>query len=642
MGESTGIVRRITDDILFIAKVESDQFRLIFSPLSASDLIYSVVHQQNAQASVKGVTLSTSVGPDIPLLLLGDENRIRQIITNLTSNGTWRGRCKWGDALWYARPCCYNPSHLRAAIKFVPERIGLVQLAVFFSTGHPHRTENGEQRQSQSARISESCATRLGAESGGNQPGIPGTISRRSFVRRLPNTAAGALRSRSANVYPSDVAVDEMSAAPPLLRPTPVPSNPRTWLGFVAGLSRRLVAPPHLVSPPVSSPCQATGGGHEQLSAADLESQARFPVRGVSSSLGRHGDNAENLRDSRLPFAGLQGDSETTTCPHIVDVPEGIVATPTVITLRFEVRDNGRGLSAEQRNQLFKPYAQVTLGNEGRQQPHAPHRPPPLPSQILTSQTHGGTGLGLYISMRLAKQMGGCIGVDSEGEGRGSTFWCEIPVRVLEKRTPAAPEASSCVESFGTSAGTGLEATVPPLPGPAKTVIQVAVAAPGPASRPTSLAQPPTAPLPAPMDILIVDDVDSSRMLMRRLLTQHAPTATIHEAADGLAACALMAAAKKAEAPLFARGIVCMDKEMPQCDGCVATQRIRSLGFTGLILGITGNALAEDVEAFLACGADVVLAKPLSFPMFMGHVRRFAGGELTRPSQTDLQSDKQQ
>ena len=45
--------------------------------------------------------------------------------------------------------------------------------------------------------------------------------------------------------------------------------------------------------------------------------------------------------------------------PHVVDIPDGIVPTPTVTVVRFEVQDNGRGLSAEQCSQLFKPYAQV-------------------------------------------------------------------------------------------------------------------------------------------------------------------------------------------------------------------------------------------------------------------------------------------
>ena len=35
------------------------------------------------------------------------------------------------------------------------------------------------------------------------------------------------------------------------------------------------------------------------------------------------------------------------------------------------------------------------------------------------------------------------------------------------------------------------------------------------------------------------------------------------------------------------------------------------LRFENLIIGVTGNALDDDVAAFLAAGADMVLAKPL-------------------------------
>jgi signal transduction histidine kinase len=38
-----------------------------------------------------------------------------------------------------------------------------------------------------------------------------------------------------------------------------------------------------------------------------------------------------------------------------------------------------------------------------------------------------GTGLGLNICKSIANSCGGCIGVESEGEGRGSTFWIWVP-----------------------------------------------------------------------------------------------------------------------------------------------------------------------------------------------------------------------
>ena len=38
-----------------------------------------------------------------------------------------------------------------------------------------------------------------------------------------------------------------------------------------------------------------------------------------------------------------------------------------------------------------------------------------------------GTGLGLAICKAIAKRCNGWIGVESEGEGKGSTFWLWIP-----------------------------------------------------------------------------------------------------------------------------------------------------------------------------------------------------------------------
>jgi signal transduction histidine kinase len=38
-----------------------------------------------------------------------------------------------------------------------------------------------------------------------------------------------------------------------------------------------------------------------------------------------------------------------------------------------------------------------------------------------------GTGMGLAICKSVAERMGGQIGVDSEGAGKGSTFWVKLP-----------------------------------------------------------------------------------------------------------------------------------------------------------------------------------------------------------------------
>jgi DNA-binding NarL/FixJ family response regulator len=58
-----------------------------------------------------------------------------------------------------------------------------------------------------------------------------------------------------------------------------------------------------------------------------------------------------------------------------------------------------------------------------------------------------------------------------------------------------------------------------------------------------------------------------------------------------------------------------MDFVMPVMTGPEATSKIRELGFYGLIVGVTGNALPEDVKTFERSGADAVLLKPLDVPM---------------------------
>eukprot|EP01041_Mallomonas_annulata_P042279 gene42279-biopygen20856 len=46
-------------------------------------------------------------------------------------------------------------------------------------------------------------------------------------------------------------------------------------------------------------------------------------------------------------------------------------------------------------------------------------------------------------------------------------------------------------------------------------------------------------------------------------------------------------------------------------DGPTACRIIRSMGYKGLIIGVTGNVLSCDMDILIEAGADVVLTKPL-------------------------------
>ena len=73
------------------------------------------------------------------------------------------------------------------------------------------------------------------------------------------------------------------------------------------------------------------------------------------------------------------------------------------------VRDTGCGMSADTLAHLFEPF-------------------------YTRSRTGKGTGLGLFISQKVATQHGGAITAASDGPGKGSTFSVRLPIRSSEAR----------------------------------------------------------------------------------------------------------------------------------------------------------------------------------------------------------------
>lgn len=50
---------------------------------------------------------------------------------------------------------------------------------------------------------------------------------------------------------------------------------------------------------------------------------------------------------------------------------------------------------------------------------------------------------------------------------------------------------------------------------------------------------------------------------------------------------------------------------MTKVHGPEAATVMRRMGYTGRIVAVTGNTLQEDIDHFLASGADIFLGKPL-------------------------------
>lgn len=77
---------RLLNDILDFSKLEANMLVFEEQPMAVNDIIHSLCDLLSPKAQSKGVTLSYSLGSDIPDLVLGDSVRLTQILTNILGN----------------------------------------------------------------------------------------------------------------------------------------------------------------------------------------------------------------------------------------------------------------------------------------------------------------------------------------------------------------------------------------------------------------------------------------------------------------------------------------------------------------------------------------------------------------------------
>ncbi|MGE3756742.1 MAG: ATP-binding protein, partial [Pseudobdellovibrionaceae bacterium] len=211
--------------------------------------------------------------------------------------------------------------------------------------------------------------------------------------------------------------------------------------------------------------------------------------------------------------------------------------------LLFKIEDTGLGLDMSLAEKIFTPFSQADCS---------------------TTRIYGGTGLGLTLSRRLARALGGDVWLESSELGKGSIFFVKIRVEI-----PLAIKWVSRFSDINFDETASLKsAQMQRLKG---------------------------------KKILVVEDAKDNQILIGRFLQGAGAEIDIaNNGEEGVA----KALSNDYEAIL-------MDIQMPLLDGYEATSRLRSQGYSRPIIALTAHALKEEKEKCLFVGCDEHLTKPI-------------------------------
>jgi CheY-like chemotaxis protein len=185
----------------------------------------------------------------------------------------------------------------------------------------------------------------------------------------------------------------------------------------------------------------------------------------------------------------------------------------------------------------------------------------------------------------------------------------------LARVLPVRPQSPAEEEEATTHAA----ASIPHTPGPLSPVTSGS-ATPVDAHLPDVQAEPAGAPATGftpGLRVLVVDDDNMTRTLMKRMLTRVGCVVDVAEngraALDALTVSPLPTPPADSGAPLVPTpfAVVFLDNQMPVMSGLDAVRAIRAAGRAAFVVGVTGNALLTDQKEFLEAGADHVLTKPV-------------------------------
>ena len=84
--ESSITLHSLINDVLDLSKIEAGKVQLDHSAFNLQRLVKGVINIFKPQADKKGLNLSYEIAGDVPETVIGDHNRLRQVLLNLISN----------------------------------------------------------------------------------------------------------------------------------------------------------------------------------------------------------------------------------------------------------------------------------------------------------------------------------------------------------------------------------------------------------------------------------------------------------------------------------------------------------------------------------------------------------------------------
>ncbi|TKX23790.1 response regulator receiver domain-containing protein 5 [Elsinoe australis] len=239
--------------------------------------------------------------------------------------------------------------------------------------------------------------------------------------------------------------------------------------------------------------------------------------------------------------------------------------------LWFRVRDTGCGMDADGRARIFSRFKQASP---------------------KTYNKYGGSGLGLFISQKLATLQGGEIGFRSE-IGCGSTFAFYITAQMSN---PPETQHSNSFEPLA------LQKNGSNAPANGENLHRI------------------ESPPKCSLSVLLVEDNLVNQKVLSKQLTRHGYHVSTADNGKHAFECIQSSRHWKQASPssslLPAIDVILMDVEMPIVDGLACTRMIRTAQEDGLldehipIIAITANARPEQLRRTIGAGMDDAVSKP--------------------------------